>query len=263
MLDVLEEVFRELDIDFYIIGAFAREYWYRRGDKRIRQTKDIDFAVLVPNKERYESVRERLREHRFADTRENAFVMISPEGVQVDLLPFGDIAIDDNVKLSGEGMTSIQVDGFIEVYNEGVTEIQMDTGHTFKAATLPAITLLKMIAYDDRPEKRQKDARDIACIIQHFFDLQADHIYEYHNNLFLEEDPERELQDIAATVIGREIKKMCLKNQILKNRLTSILSQHIEKGQASFFVQEMVAETGKTVKEMVKWLKNVYNGLES
>ncbi len=37
-----------------------------------------------------------------------------------------------------------------------------------KAATLPAIVLLKLIAYDDRPEHRIKDPGDIAGIIYYF-----------------------------------------------------------------------------------------------
>jgi predicted nucleotidyltransferase len=263
VLNILEEVFRELNVDFYIIGAIAKEYWYQRGNKRMRQTKDVDFAVLVASREVYEAVRERLRGHQFADTRENAFVMISPQGVQVDLLPFGDIAIDDNVQLTGEGMIKIRVNGFMEVYETGVTEVEMETGHVFKAATLPAITLLKLIAYDDRPEKRQKDARDIAGIIQHFFDLEADLIYEHHNDLFREEEPERELQEIAAIVIGREMKKMCGDNKKLKDRLISILTTQIEKEQVSAFVQQMVGETKLTVKDVVGWLAHLRQGVSS
>ncbi|GEP91269.1 hypothetical protein SAMN05660909_03408 [Chitinophaga terrae (ex Kim and Jung 2007)] len=80
VLDVLEEVFAELNIDFYMIGAIAKEYWYTRGNKRMRQTKDVDFAIFVASYEEYKAVRNRLKDHHFVDTRENAFVMISPPG---------------------------------------------------------------------------------------------------------------------------------------------------------------------------------------
>lgn len=50
----------------------------------------------------------------------------------------------------------------MEVYQSGTEEVEMETGHNFKIATLPSIVLLKLIAFDDRPEKRSKDARDIA-----------------------------------------------------------------------------------------------------
>ncbi len=261
VLDVLEQVFTELDIDFYMVGAIAREYWYSRGKKRARQTQDVDFAILVASQEIYDKVRDRLRDHRFIDTCENVFVMISPQGIQVDLLPFGAIAIDDGVKLTGEGMTSIRVNGFAEVYQGGTADASFDTGHTFKAATLPAIVLLKLIAFDDRPEKRQKDARDIAGILQYYFELHSDLIYENHHDLFADGELGRELEDIAAIVIGREIKKMCIGNQALKDRLVNILTAQIELDQASAFIRQMVGETGRNVEDMKSWLISVKAGI--
>jgi len=47
-------------------------------------------------------------------------------------------------------MTAIKVDGMIEVYRSGTEEVTLETGNVFKVATLPAIILLKFIAYDDR-----------------------------------------------------------------------------------------------------------------
>jgi predicted nucleotidyltransferase len=261
VLDVLEEVFAELNIDFYMIGAIAKEYWYTQGNKRMRQTKDVDFAVFVASHEEYEAVLNRLKDHHFVNTRENAFVMISPQGIQVDLLPFGAIAIDEGVELTGEGMTSIRVNGFNEVYQAGTAEVVVNTGHVFKAATLPAIVLLKFIAYDDRPEKRQKDARDIAGIVQHFFELQSDLIYENHHDLFAEGQPDRELEEIAAIAIGREMRRICMENPALKDRMEAILGTHIEKGQASAFIQQMVGETNRPVEIIIGWLQEVKSGL--
>lgn len=75
-------------------------------------------------------------------------------GIQVDILPFGEIEINDEVKFEGTGLISIKVNGFNEVYFAGTETVELSTGHTFKVATLPAIVLLKFIAYDDRPEVR-------------------------------------------------------------------------------------------------------------
>ena len=114
------------------------------------------------------------------------------------------MAIDDSVEITGEGLTSIKVNGLMEVYETGTKAVEMMDGHHFAVATLPAIVLLKFIAKDDRPEHRIKDARDIANIIDHFFDLEGDLIYEHHSDLFLSET-DQELEEVAATVIGREI----------------------------------------------------------
>src|SRR5690242_428632 len=202
IFDALEEAFKALKIDYYLIGALARDIWYARGNIPFRTTKDVDFAVLIGSRAAYDGVKRYLKDRRgFGDNRGNSFVMRAPSGIQVDILPFGEIEIDDGVKIEGAGLTTIKVNGFKEVYRFGTEEVEMKTGHNFKVATLQAIILLKLIAYDDRPEQRSKDARDIANILLHFFDLHADLIYEHHGDLFGVE--ERSLEEISAIVIGR------------------------------------------------------------
>jgi predicted nucleotidyltransferase len=259
----LEEAFANTGTDFYVIGALARDVWYARADKKFRGTRDVDFAVLIGSHEEYGAVRDYLKEHsQFRDTRENSFVMLSPAGVQVDILPFGEIEIDNGITLTGEGMTSIKVNGFREVYQSGTADMELVTGHQFKIATLPSIVLLKFIAFDDRPERRMKDARDIANIIDHFFELHADLIYDKHVDLFTEGSP-LTLEDISAIVIGREIKEICGANEALLARLQTILQNHIAQAENSSFVRNMVAETGKDVELSVGYLKYLLSSLNS
>jgi len=256
--DALEEAFAATSTDYYIIGALARDVWYSRGSKTFRQTKDIDFAVLVGSTEDYNAVKQYLKENKsFVDSKGNSFVMHTPAGVQVDILPFGEIEIDNAVNFAGAGLTSIKVNGFKEVYDSGTAEVEMETGHNFKIATLPSIVLLKLISYDDRPEQRSKDPRDIANIITHFFDLQADLIYTKHNDLFTEIDNDQTLEEISSIVIGREIKKICAANEILLNRLKQILQSHIDQNDESLFIRNMVAETKVTVEKSVRLLQNI------
>ena len=244
-----------------MIGAIARDVWYARGDKKFRTTKDIDFAILVGSVAQYELVHHYLTAQKeYTSSTTNPFVVIAPDKTAVDLLPFGELAIDHGVEITGEGLTSIQVNGFKEVYETGTKEVEMMDGHHFAVATLPAIVLLKFIAYDDRPEQRIKDARDIANIIAHFFDLEGDMIYEHHSDLFLS-DTNLELDEVAAIVIGREIYAMLKGNQPLYQRLIHILNSHLEKGERSDFVRNMVLETNTTIERMIRYLKGVQTGL--
>lgn len=264
LFDALEEAFEKTNVDFYIIGALAKDVWYARGNKSMRQTKDVDIAVLVSSAEDYEKVREYLKTNKhFTDARSNSFVMISDKGLQVDLLPFGAIEIDEGVDIPGEGLSHIYVNGFSEVYQAGTTDMELGTGHYFKIATLPAIVLLKLIAFDDRPEQRTKDARDIAGIIDHFFDLQTDLIYTEHSDLFENEQESQEFEDISATVIGKEIKKICETNKPLLARLQRILQAHISLAEKSLFVRHMVAELGVPVETASRYLQKMLTAMET
>ena len=101
--DAVEEAFKALGIDYYLIGAIARDTWYARAKKEPRKTFDVDFAALVGSIAEYEQVKQYLKDHKqYQDTKGNAFVMIAPSGMQVDILPFGEIEIDDGIRLEGK-----------------------------------------------------------------------------------------------------------------------------------------------------------------
>lgn len=265
--DAVEEAFKALGIDYYLIGAIARDTWYACAKKEPRKTFDVDFAALVGSNAEYEKVKQYLKDHKqYQDTRWNTFVMIAPSGMQVDILPFGEIEIDDGIRLEGKGLTTIKVNGFKEVYDSGTQSVEMDTGHTFQVATLSAIVLLKLISYDDRPELRLKDAGDIGNIIIHFEDLEPDLIYAEHNlDMYTGDDPYIEthsMQSASAVIIGREIKRIIEGNENLLNRVRAILVDKIEKQENSPFVRRMTDETGSNVAEVMDWIGGLQKGIE-
>lgn len=263
IFDALEEAFSQVGIDYYVIGALARDIWYSRGGKSFRQTRDVDFAVLVGSQRDYESVRNFLKNSKgFVDTRSNAFVMLTATGIQIDILPFGEIEIDEGVSLAGPGINSIKVNGFKEVYEAGTVDMQLETGHHFKTATLPSIVLLKLIAFDDRPEHRGKDPGDIADIISNYFELQAEFIYSEHLDLFSGNYEELALAQVSAIIIGREIKKIASANKNLMKRLNRILEKHISAMEDSAFIRLMVSENKSSVEENVKLLQYLLQAME-
>jgi predicted nucleotidyltransferase len=91
-----------------------------------------------------------------------------------------------------------------------------------------------------------KDARDIANILKHYFELQSDLVYENHSDLFIGEE-DLSLEEISSIVIGREIKLICKSNLDLYNRVQSILEQQIKKMETSAFIVHMVAENNETI----------------
>ncbi|MGM9978020.1 MAG: nucleotidyl transferase AbiEii/AbiGii toxin family protein [Clostridium sp.] len=265
IFDIVERSFNQLNIDFYLIGALARQVWYEKGNMSFRTTKDVDYAVLVCNEDEYQRIRAYLIDtEKFTPYRGNAFVLIAPDGTQVDILPFGEIEDDGSVTVNGQGMTSIRVDGLIDVYNNGIEDVEFETGHSFKVATLPAIALLKFIAYDDRPEHRQKDATDISNLVVHFFTLNDEMIYQHHNDLF-DETKNIVFESIGPIVLGREMRKIASSNEGLVKRLNNILEKHIQKEENNAFVRLMVnpLNDDSTIESVVKALKDIYKGFNN
>ena len=262
MLYALERGLDKFGIDFYLVGAVARNVWMT-GINNIaprRTTGDIDFAVLINDKGVYEALKTYLiLTEGFQPYKGNEYVLIWKENLEVDLLPFG--AIDDEdakFNSNGLGSTSISLQGFSEIYNDGLPTLDLEGKHQFKFCTLPGIVLLKLIAWDDRPESRRDDIKDISDILNHFFDMNDNEIFENHHDLF--EKEEASLKHIAARVMGREMSKIAKKNELLFSRIVGILDSNTLVSQNSNMAKIMVEYYDNTIDDNVQLLKHLRQG---
>ena len=112
--------------------------------------------------------------------------------------------------------------------------------------------LLKFIAWDDRPEYRLKDLQDIAVILDNYFHRFSDDIYDNHSDLF----DNRELEEIAAYVIGRKIKSIIGDSADLKKRIIHILT---DKQKA--IAERLILKTEQGEADIVKVLQNLLDGI--
>jgi predicted nucleotidyltransferase len=262
LLFAIERGFEKFGVDYYLIGALARDTWMGLHDiQPSRATKDIDFAILIPDISTFHELKDYLvAQEGFNEYQENAFVLLWKDGTQVDLLPFGNIEDNGVVRVLGRGHTSINVDGFWEVYQQGLPEVMLETGNKFKFCSLHGIVLLKLIAWDDRPEMRTKDIHDICEILCHYFDISTEEIYTNHNDLFLDETSS--LKDIAATVLGREIGVIISQNHTISNRILSIIDKNIRSGGSSHLARLMTAYYNNTVEDNTRLLQCLLTGIK-
>ncbi|GAB2796368.1 hypothetical protein GCM10027275_47110 [Rhabdobacter roseus] len=261
LLAGLERGFSKFGIDFYLVGAVARDAWMSIKEKKARRTTgDIDFAVLINQPGTYEALKEYLIRHEgFFPYQENPFVLVWQDKTQVDLLPFGAIADEDGtVRVMGTGFAAINMPGFGEIYEEGLPELILEGEHQFKFCTLPGIVLLKLIAWDDRPEARRDDIKDISDILNHFFDLYDEEIWTHHSDLF--ENKNDDLRHIAAQVMGREIRKIAQRNNQLYQRVLDILDANTADPRTSGIARIMIEYFDNTLEDNILILHALKQG---
>ena len=83
----LQKAAKELNFDFFGIGALARNIWYASNDAPPRGTKDIDFAVYVPTSDIYNQLKTKLiNDYNYVEVANNVFCLNSPYGIPLDLL---------------------------------------------------------------------------------------------------------------------------------------------------------------------------------
>lgn len=228
MLMELQTVFSKFDIDFYLVGAVARDIHLSANEqlKSARGTKDIDLAITISDGGQYNQVKAALVDTGLFEAQETeAIKLIYKNSVEVDLIPFGDIEQPNrNVRLTDPTFV-LSMPGFTEVY-PFVKDFILESGQTIKVCTMEGIILLKLIANNDRPQ-RTKDITDIEHIIQIYFDLYDDDIYMVHYDILeLYDTSEADyIQLVCARLIGRKMSTMLKGSPELSQRVITILSK--------------------------------------
>lgn len=141
-------------------------------------------------------------------------------------------------------MTSINLVGFEEAFHFGTKEAIIGD-EKYKTCTIPGIVMLKMIAYDDRPDQRVKDVKDINSICKSYASIERIYIWSEHFDLY---DDKLENDDIAMIVLGREIRKIVFNNAGLYKRLLGIFQNILD--QSSSFLPLMIVDSEIETLEM-------------
>lgn len=169
LYEVVSNVADQLDIPFVVVGASARDIVLHYGyDVPIqRATRDIDFGIQVSGWPAFHGLRDELIENGFSET--GAFHrLISPEGIPVDVVPFGGLQDEDsNIQWPPEGDFEMNVLGFQEVCNNAkMVRIQDEPVVDIPVATPEGMAILKIIAWMDRERSaRKKDAKDLVYLL--------------------------------------------------------------------------------------------------
>lgn len=161
----VHDVAARLEMPILLVGAGARciIFDWKYGLPRSRSTRDWDFGVLVPDWAHFEALMDALASRSGGSFRRSSPHKLEHTAtkVQVDLIPFGEIASpEDQIAWPSTGKV-MSVLGLEEALKHA--EHEEIHGRAFKVATIPALTALKLIAYGDRKEKR--DLQDVHHIL--------------------------------------------------------------------------------------------------
>jgi predicted nucleotidyltransferase len=226
MLKDMESIFTAFGIDYYVVGAVARDIHLSAdlGAAAIRKTNDVDLAIMVNDEGQFNQLKTALIETgNFTAHTTETIKLFYQESIEVDLLPFGKIEEPNrNVKLT-DPTSVLNMPGFLEIY-PFVDDIQVTDEMNIKVCTMEGIILLKLISNNDRPQ-RTKDITDIEHIIRVYFDLYSGDIYEEHfDTMDMYETGQSDyLQLVCSRVIGRKIQTLLAGSDKLRDRIKMIL----------------------------------------
>lgn len=201
---VMAEVQRcaeESSVDIMVVGAAARDILIRHtvGSLPERATADIDVAVAVAS---WSDLRRLTGSFAQLEGSEHKFEV---QQTEVDVIPFGDIESSDRT-ITWPDDHRMNVFGFSEAMAAAV-QVTLPGDVTVAVASLPAQSVLKLQAWQDRHNDDRRDAIDLKTIISAYHEgPNFDELYTQHEDLLEKHDFEPRLA--GAERIGREARAL-------------------------------------------------------
>lgn len=223
IFEILDKISKENEFQYFLLGASARNYWIQGIPQKPRTTKDIDLALQLKNNQEFENITQALINNQFQKT-DNKFRFLYKD-IPVDIIPFGEIETDNQYDAKKEITSAF---GLEEAYK--LSEKVQENGIIIHIITLEDFFLLKLLAWNDRPEHRQKDADDMCFILSNLKKINEDVVFdsEYLDLLdYLEDENE-----YSVMLLARKLKKI-LEFDDFKQKIIEILEKQTQNGQTS------------------------------
>lgn len=240
-LQSLSECYQQLQLPLYVVGATARDIALRllHVDNVPRRTLDLDVAVALGNWSEYEQLTAILLQNGFVKAPEKQrfyYPFANKINYEVDIVPFGPIAEQEQVAWPPEGSPVMSVRCFEDVM-DSADVVCVENDFSFHLASLSGQFLIKLDTWQDRHLITNKDAADIVFILQNVYVA-----YALSRNIFPPEiDIEAEHFNVlvaGAEWIASDLKTMLTPKH--QSYYSNLLFSELEKEENSELLNDML-----------------------
>ena len=241
-LQELSLCYAELGAEVYVVGAAARDLAMHllKMQEAPRRTLDLDVAVLLQDWDQYGQLTAILLQHHFIKSAEKQrFIYPCTNGqnkYEVDIVPFGAIATDEQVAWPPEGSPVMSVRCFEDVM-QSADNVWIDNTFSFRIAPLSGQFLIKLDTWQDRRLKTKKDAVDMVFILRNTYIAYA------LNSNGLPPEIDIDAQQFDLTVAGAEWIAADLKKILTmehRQYYASLLQKELDSEENSALINDML-----------------------
>jgi len=226
ILREIQEVSTRMNVPFFVVGATARDIIleHQFDIKPKRATIDIDIGVLIAGWDQFGTLKDELiRSARFSPSKQKQRLIYN-DNFPLDIMPFGAIE-DENGSISWPPDHEIRMSiaGFQECFQHAVSvKLSSSPELIVKMVSLAGLALLKLISWDDNPERRLKDAPDLLLIMRHYLDAgNLDRLFDEGSDIIEADSYDYDLA--SARFLGRDIAN--ISSPATKAKLIEILER--------------------------------------
>jgi len=220
----IEEVSTSLDIPFFVVGATASDIILEHQFDINTRRATIDIGVLIAGWNQFETLKnELIRSTKFVPSQQKQR-LIYDDDFPLDIIPFGAIEDEDGaITWPPDHEFRMNIAGFQECFQHAVSvKLSSNPELIVKMVSLAGLALLKLISWDDNPERRSKDAPDLFLIMRHYLDAgNLDRLFDEGSDIIEEDSYDYDLA--SARFLGRDIAN--ISSPATKAKLIEILER--------------------------------------
>lgn len=226
LLRIVHKTCKTCGIDYFVAGAMARDLilFHVFGEKPGRLTRDVDLGIRVNDWDQFRALKTALTQTgHFSAVAEIEHRLLYRQGLlPLDLVPFGDIQSSaSTIAWPPTGDIVMSIAGFSEARRAALS-IEIVVGFIVPVASIPSLAILKLVAWNDRHAKTNKDASDLLLLTKTYASIgNLDRLYESECVLLQEHDYHPGLA--GAALLGKDAALLCLPEaaQIIQGILRS------------------------------------------
>ncbi len=262
-IKVIKNVAEELEIDFFVVGAAARDLilgqFYDLPTGMV--TKDIDIGITVSNWKHYQKIKDRLISTGSFSSDEKIVHRLKYKNSRfVDIIPFGSVETPEGmVCWPPEYSIEMNVTGFQDAWKNTIS-VCLAKGLDIRFVSLAGMTVLKFIAWNDRHhEFPTKDAVDIATLLK-YYSQAGNEERLFNSNSDLMEAEDFDFDFAGARLLGRDMAEIM--SPKTKKTVLDILAHNTDPDTNDSLIIAVANHlSDKDYERALKFLQNLKKGI--
>jgi len=200
-----------LKLPYFVAGAIARDILLTHvfGLPTYRATRDIDFAVAVPDWAGFETFKGHLLQRAGFEVDRQMLHRLRRQESVVDLIPFGGVESEGKrVAWPPDLSTILNVAGHDDALAAAETvQVTEVDALRIPVVSLPGLAMLKLFAWADRGQENSKDAVDFATLLRQYANAgNQDRLYG--DSFDVMEAVDHQLPLAGARLLGRDTRQV-------------------------------------------------------
>jgi predicted nucleotidyltransferase len=200
----------------------------------------LDIAVAVSDWDKYNEIEvEILKLSEFKKDKKQRQRFIYKKVLSIDIVPFGNIKRrDDKIYWPPDESVAMSVLAFEEV-EKNTLILVLANDLNIKVATLAGTFILKMVAWQDRHTKTNKDANDMAFIIQNHLSINQERAAKtYYSQIYLDEDFNINIG--GTMLLAFDIIKIMKNNKNALTKFRNIIEGELMAEESSVLINQII-----------------------